>query len=188
VSDSQAVNAMIARVGDTFGRLDILVNNAGIPDSGAGIEQTTDEEWRRQFAVHVEGTFYCSRAAIPWLRRSPAGRIINVSSMWGQAGHHHSHAYCAAKAAILGLTKSLAKELGPDKICVNAIAPGGVHTGMTAHRSPEYLAEQYKTIPLGRWSQPEEISSLVVFLASDEAAFITGQVIPINGGQLIVGI
>jgi len=188
VSDRAAVDAMIARTVEEFGRLDILVNNAGIPDSGHGIEDTSDDEWRHQFSVHVEGTFYCTRAAVPWLKKSPAGRIINVSSMWAQEGHKNSHAYSAAKAAILGLTKGLAKELGQDKICVNAIAPGGVFTGMTAVRTPEQLMEQYKVIPLGRWAQPDEISPLVAFLASDEAGFITGQLIPINGGQLVVGI
>jgi len=188
VADRPAVDAMVARVGETFGRLDILVNNAGIGESGNGIEATSDEEWRREFAVHVEGTFFCTRAAVPWLKRSPAGRIVNVSSRWAQEGWMHSHAYTAAKAAILGLTKGLAKELGPYKICVNAIAPGGVHTGMTARLTTDELEALYRVIPLGRWAEPNEISYLVAFLASDEAGFITGQVFPINGGATIVGI
>jgi 3-oxoacyl-[acyl-carrier protein] reductase len=188
VSDSRAVNAMVETVGRTLGRLDILVNNAGIADDAVGIEATTDAAWRRTFAVHLGGMFYCSRAALPWLRQSPVGRIINVSSMWGQAAHEDSHAYSAAKAAILGFSRSLAKELAKDRICVNAIAPGHVFTPMLRPRTAAELAAEHARIPLRRWAQPEEISYLVAFLASDEAAFITGQTIPINGGELIVGL
>jgi NAD(P)-dependent dehydrogenase (short-subunit alcohol dehydrogenase family) len=188
VSHRPVVEGMVQKVIESFGRLDILVNNAGNVGSGKGIEDSTDKEWQDTLGVHLYGTFYCTQAAVPWLKRSGAGRIVNVASLWAQTGHENSHAYCAAKAAVLGLTKSLARELGPYKICVNAISPGGVHTPRHIGRPEHEITDQYKEIPLGRWAEATDAAYLVTFLCSDQAAVLTGQVFPINGGHLIVGI
>lgn len=187
VSNRVAVEAMVAGAARQLGGLDIVVCNAGNIHSGHRLAETTDAEWRATFAIHVDGTMFVCRAALPWLERSQGGRIIIISSMWGQTGAGHSHAYCAAKAAQLGFAKSLARELGPSGTCVNAVAPGGVHTRMTADMTAAELKSDYDAIPLHRYAAPEEISHLVAFLASDRAAFITGQTLAINGGHLIAG-
>jgi 3-oxoacyl-[acyl-carrier protein] reductase len=178
---------LVAEAVASWGRLDILVSNAGVVHSGTGIVETTDEEWRRTFAVHVDGCFYLMRTAIPHLKSSPVGRVILIASIWGQAGPGHSYAYCAAKGALMALAKNLARELAPFGICVNSIAPGGVMTRMAQAQSPEEYELDVASIPLGRYADPSEIAVLVSFLASDAGAFITGQTLPINGGQLIGG-
>src|SRR4051794_7335540 len=154
VSDGAAVADMVARVERELGRLDVLINNAGIPDREVGLLEVADEQWRRTFSVHVDGTFFCSRAAVPGMKRRRYGRILNVASRWALAGNETAHDYIAAKAAIMGFTKGLAKELGPFGITVNAIAPGGVFTGMTLRHPLERLQAEEKLTPLGRWSQP----------------------------------
>ncbi|MGH2594415.1 MAG: SDR family NAD(P)-dependent oxidoreductase [Actinomycetota bacterium] len=168
-----------------WGRLDIVVNNAGTIHSGTGIRDTTDEEWHRTLAVHLDGAFYLVRAAVPHLAASPAGRIVLVSSLWAQIGPGHSHAYCAAKGALLAFSRNLAVELAPDGICVNALAPGGVSTRMAEEQSEEEYRLDLADIPLGRYAAPGEIAAWVSFLASDAGAFFTGQTVSINGGQFI---
>ena len=188
VSDRRAVEQAVRKLGETWNAIDIVVNNAGNVHSSTGLAETSDHEWRRTFGVHVDGAMYVTRACLPWLERSPAPRIILISSLWGQAGVGHSHAYCSAKGALIAFAKSLAKELGPKGICVNSVAPGGVHTRMVWDTmSAQEIEDEYRSIPLGRYADPEEISYLVAFLASDEAAFVTGQTLPINGGELIGG-
>jgi len=150
--------------------------------------ETDEDEWRRQFDVHVHGTFHAARAALPWIERSSAGRIVIVSSEWGQVPPGYAYGYCAAKAALMNLAKNLAIELGPKGICVNAIAPGSVETRMMVDVTAAEREEDYRVIPAGRYADPEEISQLVAYLVSDGAAYVTGQTIPINGGSLIVGI
>jgi NAD(P)-dependent dehydrogenase (short-subunit alcohol dehydrogenase family) len=185
VSDRRAVEETVDAITTRWGRLDILVSNAGSIHSGTGLLGTEDDEWRHTFAVHVEGALHVTRAAVPSLRRSPAGRILFTSSIWAQAAPGHSYAYCAAKGALIAFARNLAVELAPDGVCVNAIAPGGVHTRMAEALSPEELQTDIGTIPLRRYAEPREIGALVAFLASDAAAFLTGQTIGINGGQLI---
>lgn len=187
VAAPDVTRQLVAEAVASWGRLDIVVSNAGVVHSGTGIVETTDEDWHRTFAVHVDGSFYLVRAAAPHLEASPAGRIILISSIWGQAGPGHSHAYCAAKGALLALAKNLARELAPFRICVNSIAPGGVMTRMAKAQSTEEYELDVASIPLGRYADPSEIAVLVSFLASDAGAFITGQTVPINGGQLIGG-
>jgi NAD(P)-dependent dehydrogenase (short-subunit alcohol dehydrogenase family) len=185
VADPLAVTNAIDTVAAEWGRLDVLVSNAGTIHSGTGLLQTADDEWRRTFAVHVDGALFLTRAAVPVLRESNAGRIIFTSSIWGQSGPGHSYAYCAAKGALIAFAKNLAVELAPAGVCVNAIAPGGVRTRMAEAFTAEELRADVESVPLRRYAEPEEIAALIAFLASDAAAFITGQTIAINGGQLM---
>lgn len=187
ISDVAAIAAMAAAVLDRFGSLDIVVNNAGIGRDRV-IEDIDQAAFDRMIGVHVKGTFFCAKAAVPAMKARRWGRIINISSRWAQAGHHMASDYIAAKGAVLGLTKAWAKELAPFGITVNAIAPGGVWSQMVLDNlGEEGVRREEKQVPLGRWAQPEEISSTMAFLASDEAAFITGQVLSPNGGKTIVG-
>jgi 3-oxoacyl-[acyl-carrier protein] reductase len=187
ISDTSAIDRMAADVLARFGSIDILVNNAGIGMDRV-IEDIDQAAFDRMIGVHVKGSFFCGRAVVPAMKRRGWGRIINVSSRWAQAGHHMASDYIADKGAILGLTKAWAKELAPFGITVNAIAPGGVWSRMVLENlGEEGVRREEREVPLGRWAQPGEIAESVAFLASDEAAFITGQVISPNGGKTIVG-
>jgi 3-oxoacyl-[acyl-carrier protein] reductase len=179
------VEESVNRTGALWGGIDIIVSNAGLVNSETSLEATDDDEWRRMLAVNVDGALNMTRAAVPWLRKSTAGRIIIISSQWGQVGPGHSYAYIAAKGALIAFAKNLAVEFAPQRILVNAIAPGSVLTRMIP--DPDRELALYPT-PINRLAEPEEISYLIAFLASDQAGFITGQTIPINGGAEIVGI
>lgn len=187
VSVRNEVEAAVAAVAEWAGGIDVLVSNAGLIHSNELLTDTDDDIWRKTFAVHVDGALHSSRACLPWLERSGTGRMIFISSIWGQSGIGHSYAYCAAKGALMAFAKNAAKELGPKGISVNAVAPGGVHTAMTAELDEAELAEEYDTVPLRRYAEPEEISYLIRYLASPEASFMTGQTLSINGGQVIGG-
>jgi NAD(P)-dependent dehydrogenase (short-subunit alcohol dehydrogenase family) len=176
---------LVQRVTRTLGGLDILVHNAGLIYSMTGLEATDDADFDRLLAINVHAPLYLTRAALPALRRSAAARVIFINSQWGQVPDGHSYGYMVAKAAQLGLMKTLAKEFVREGILVNAITPGAILTRMVPD---EYVAAEQAAIPLGRLAHPEEIASAVAFLASDEAAFITGQSLPVNGGALVVGI
>ena len=178
VSDEEAVQAAFRRIPG----VDILVCNAGICHYGL-ISQITPAEWRRLFAVNVDGAFYCIRAALPHMLRQQSGCILNVSSMWGQVGASCEAAYSATKGAILALTKALAQELGPSGIRVNAVAPGVIQTDMCAHVDPAVMESLRQQTPIERLGTPEDIARAMVYLA--DAAFITGQVLPVNGGFVI---
>lgn len=187
VADRGAVEEAVEAVAARWGRIDIVVSNAGTIHSATGLLETDDDDWRRTFAVHVDGCLNVTRAAIPWLVKSPAGRVIIVGSMWGQRGDGHSYAYSAAKGALMAFARNLAAEFGPQGICVNTISPGSIRTRMAADYTDKDIAEDSKTIPLGRWADAQEISDLVAFLASDQSSYLTGQTIAINGGQVICG-
>lgn len=188
VGDSGAVNAMVDRAIGEFQRIDILFNNAGIGQANGPFEAVTDEQWDRMFRVHVSGSFYCARAVVPRMKAQRYGKIVNISSTWGMVGWAEALSYCTAKSAILGFTKSLAKELAPWNINVNAIAPGGVLTPMSAPPGDmDRVREKFKQVPLKRWAEPIELGYLGAFLVSDEASFITGQLVSSNGGEMIVG-
>ena len=184
VSDPRQVQVMVDNVLDKFCQLDILICNAGIAQQKL-FGDLTDEDWRRIFAVNVDGTFHAIRAALPHFIHRKAGRIVTVSSMWGQVGGSCEVAYSAAKAAVIGLTRALAKELGPSGITVNCVSPGVIQTDMNAHLDGETLAALAEETPLGAIGAPEDVAEAMWYLASDAARFVTGQVLAPNGGLVI---
>ncbi len=184
VADETAVRRMVEAVEQRFGKIDLLVNNAGIAQQKL-FTDVTAAEWKRMMDVHVNGAFHTCSAVLPGMIRRKSGVIVNVASMWGQTGASCEVHYSTAKAALIGMTKALAKEVGPSGIRVNAIAPGAIETDMMAEFSAEDKAALAEETPLGRLGKPEEIAAAVSFLASSDAAFITGQVLSPNGGLVI---
>ena len=184
VADAVQAQRMVDTVLEQFGRLDVLVCCAGVSHVGL-ISQISGEEWRRLFAVNVDGVHHCCRAVLPHMLERKSGSIVTVSSMWGQVGASCEAAYSAAKGAVIAYTKALAKELGPSHIRVNCVAPGVIDTEMNAHLTTEELAALAEETPLGRVGTPEEAAAAIAFLAGDEASFLTGQVVCPNGGLVI---
>ena len=185
VTDSAAVDATIAQVVDRFGRIDVLVNNAGVLVPGL-VEELTDEGWDRSFAVNVGGTFKMCRAVIPVMKAQGSGRILNAASFAAIVPSVGSAAYAAAKSAVVSFSRTLAGELGPWDITVNAYAPGMVPTAMNGFDALEPAAQDrlLDTLTLRRWGRPEEIADLLCFLASDAAGYITGTLVDVSGGKL----
>ena len=177
VSDPRAVETMF----DTVGDVELLVSNAGIAHPEL-VQNVSDEVWRRLFAVNADGAFHTIRAAVPGMVRRKSGNIIIITSVCGVWGSSCEAAYSATKGALISLTKSLFKELGPSGIRVNAIAPGVIDTDMTACFTAEEKAAMAADTPLGRIGTPEDVAELAAFLASDRAGFITGQIIGCDGG------
>ena len=184
LSDTAAVQAMFERAAEEFGFIDTVVNNAGIAEQKL-FTDLTDEAWDRMIDVNLSGTFRTCRAALPEMIRRKQGTIINVSSMWGQVGASCEVAYSAAKAGVIGLAKALAKEVAPSGITVNCIAPGAIRTPMLDCFTEEDLAALAEETPVGRIGTPEDVAASAVFLASEGARFITGQVLGVNGGFVI---
>ena len=184
VADPVQVGRMVDNVLDKFCQLDILICNAGIAQQKL-FGDLTDDDWRRMFAVNVDGVFHAVRAALPHFIHRKAGRIVTVSSMWGQGGGSCEVAYSAAKAAVIGLTRALAKELGPSGITVNCVSPGVISTEMNAHLDQEALAALAEETPLGAIGTPEDVAEAIWYLSSDAARFVTGQVLAPNGGLVI---
>jgi 3-oxoacyl-[acyl-carrier protein] reductase len=182
VGSAADADRMVAACLDRFGRIDILVNNAGITRDGL-VLRMTDVDWAEVLQVNLSGAFYCARAALkPLLKQKQGGRIINIGSVVGSMGNAGQANYVAAKAGLLGFTRALAKEVASRAVTVNLVAPGFIETDMTANL-PDAVKETYRTqIPLGRFGTAAEVASLVSFLASEAGAYITGQVIHINGG------
>ena len=177
-----AVEAQVQEAFSQLPALDALICNAGIAHYGL-ISEITPDEWRRIFAVNVDGIFHCVRAALPGMLRKQAGVIVTVSSMWGQVGASCEAAYSATKGAVLALSKALAQELGPSHIRVNAICPGVIQTDMCANVAPEVLESLREQTPIERLGTPEDIAQAMAFLV--DAPFITGQVLGVNGGFVI---
>ena len=177
-----AVEAQVQEAFSQLPALDALICNAGIAHYGL-ISEITPDEWRRIFAVNVDGIFHCVRAALPGMLRKQAGAIVTVSSMWGQVGASCEAAYSATKGAVLALSKALAQELGPSHIRVNAICPGVIQTDMCANVAPEILESLREQTPIERLGTPEDIAQAMAFLV--DAPFITGQVLGVNGGFVI---
>ncbi|MBR1899143.1 MAG: 3-oxoacyl-ACP reductase FabG [Oscillospiraceae bacterium] len=184
LADASQIEAMAQTVTDAFGHVDVLVNNAGI--SVTGLLTDIDAAARRElFGVNVLGAIECARALLPGMIRRQAGCIVNISSMWGQVGASCEVDYSAAKAALIGFTKALAQETAPSGIRVNCVAPGVIRTPMLNCYDAQTLADLAAETPLGRLGTPEDIAGAVAFLCSEDAAFITGQVLGVNGGYVI---
>ncbi|MCL4426226.1 MAG: 3-oxoacyl-[acyl-carrier-protein] reductase [Firmicutes bacterium] len=184
VSDARQVEAMVKETLDRFGRIDILVNNAGVTRDGL-IMRMKDSDWEQVISTNLRGAFLCARAVARPMLKQRGGRIINISSVVGLTGNVGQVNYASAKAGLIGLTKSLARELASRQITVNAIAPGFIETDMTRELSEETRQAMQKGIPLGRAGQPEDVAKAVVFLASAMADYITGQVLAVDGGMVI---
>jgi 3-oxoacyl-[acyl-carrier protein] reductase len=182
IRDAAAVEQLFLQVQERFGKLDVLVNNAGILRD-RGIRKMSIDDWNAVLQTNLSGVFHGSKYAAELL--SEGGRIINIASVAGLVGIHGQSNYAAAKAGVIGLTRSLAKELARRQITVNAIAPGVVETAMMGEIKEEMRAEYVKQIPLGRFALPADIANAVLFLASEESSYITGQVLPITGGWLV---
>lgn len=180
ISKQEEVEKMIEGIQKRFGRLDILINNAGIIRDRT-LAKMTLEEWKEVIETDLNSVFYCSKATLPLIIANQ-GTIINISSVIGQRGNFGQANYAAAKAGIIGFTKSLAKEVGRFGVRVNALAPGFIETKMTENLSLELKEGVKRLISLGRFGKPEEVANLVAFLASEEATYITGAVINIDGG------
>lgn len=184
ISDEQQVAAMMQQVLSRFGKLDVLIHNAGIACQGLLADMDT-AQWKQMTGIHMDGAYYCCRTAIPDMVRRQSGVILTVSSMWGVTGASCEVAYSAVKAGLIGFSKALAKELGPSGIRVNCVAPGVIKTDMCASFDEETLSSLCEETPLGRIGTPEDVANALLFLASDKASFITGQVLGVNGGFVI---
>ena len=184
VSKEKAIKEMIEKTVSHFGSIDVLVNNAGISAVNL-LTDTTLEEWEKLFSINVTGTFLASKYAVKEMIKNHSGRIINISSIWGVSGASMESCYSASKGAVIAFTKALAKELGPSGITVNCVAPGFIDTDMNSDVTEDDRAAFCEETPLGRIGTPEEVAKAVLFLASDNASFITGQIIGVDGGVIV---
>jgi len=184
VTQSDATETALRDVQSRLGRIDILVNNAGIARDNL-LLRVSDEDIQKTFAVNVVGAINCARSAIKIMMRARTGRIINLASVVGEMGNPGQTVYSASKAALIGLTKTLAREYASRGITVNAVAPGFIDTDMTKNLPADAKKSMLEIIPLGRMGQPDDVAAAVVFLSTDEASYITGQVVRVNGGMYV---
>lgn len=183
ITDSALVDACVADTVERHGRLDILVNNAGITGKNTNLWETPDDWWHRIYAVHTHGTFYFMRAAIPHMLERDYGRIANVASIAGKEGNARSSSYSGAKAAVIGMTKSVAKELAHTNVRVNSITPTVITTPMNKQVSKDYHEALLAKIPMGRPGRPEEVADMIGFMVSEACSFTSGAVFDISGGR-----
>ncbi|MFH1097263.1 MAG: 3-oxoacyl-[acyl-carrier-protein] reductase [Candidatus Desantisbacteria bacterium] len=184
VSKIESVQAMIKKILDKRGKIDILVNNAGITKDGL-LMRMKDEDWQRVIDINLTGTFNCTREVVKVMLKQRSGRIVNIASIIGLVGNVGQANYAASKAGIIGLTKSVAREIASRGITVNAIAPGFIETDMTKVLAVEIREKLLGNIPLGRLGTPQDVANTVAFLVSDAASYITGQVIVVDGGMVM---
>tara|TARA_Y100001934_G_scaffold270035_1_gene354307 strand:+ start:1448 stop:2194 length:747 start_codon:yes stop_codon:yes gene_type:complete len=185
VADAEQAGALIASTIEELGQLDILVNNAGVTRDNL-LMRMKEEDWDEVLAINLKGAFNCARAAVRPMLKARGGRIVNITSVVGLQGNAGQANYAASKAGLIGLTKSLARELASRGITANAVAPGLVpETGMTGELAAEVQQQMLSAVPLGRAGTPEDVAHAVAFLASEQAAYITGQVLAVDGGMVM---
>lgn len=183
ISKESEVKSMFEKMEKDFGKIDILVNNAGV-SLVSMLCDTSEEDYDRVMNVNLKGAFLCTKEAIKNMVHNKWGRVINISSVWGNAGASCEVVYSASKAGLVGFTKGLARELAPSQITVNAVSPGLIDTQMNAHLSPDDIKELCDEIPVGRIGKPQEVAHAVLFLAGDDASYITAQNITVDGGWI----
>lgn len=184
IASKEAVSALGAKIHSTYGKVDVIINNAGISQIKL-FSDITEEDLRRMMSVNMDGAFFVAQEFIADMINKKSGKIINISSMWGEVGASCEVHYSASKAAMIGFTKALAKEVAPSGICVNCITPGVIDTEMNAELDAEAKAQLIDEIPVMRMGKAEEVAKLALFLASSDSDYITGQVIGISGGMVI---
>ncbi len=183
LTDPEAVERAALEAAKALGGIDILVTSAGITGPNAALADYPVEDWKRVFDVNVHGVFYCNKAVIPLMRAKDYGRIVNIASVAGKEGNPNASAYSASKAAVIGLTKSLGKELARTGIRVNCVTPAAVKTAMFAQMKQEHIDFMLSKIPIGRFGLVEEMAALIAWLASEECSFSTGAVFDLSGGR-----
>ena len=183
VSDLSSVMGAVEKTLGIISAIDVLINSAGISGPNARLWEYPVDDWKRVFAVNVEGTFYCCRAVAPLMRERNYGRIVNIASVAGKDGNPNASAYSASKAAVIALTKSLGKELADTSVRVNCVTPAAVRTPLFSQMTQEHIDYMLSKIPLGRLGEPQEVAALVGWLASEECSFSTGAVFDLSGGR-----
>nr|MBU1327768.1 3-oxoacyl-[acyl-carrier-protein] reductase [Candidatus Omnitrophota bacterium] len=184
VTDQSQIQDMVDKILDKFNKIDILINNAGITKDNL-LLRMSEEEWDKVIAVNLKGTFLCTKIVSKVMLKQRFGKIVNLASIIGIMGNAGQANYAASKAGIIGLTKSVAKELASRNICVNAIAPGFIKTDMTARLAEEVQKKMLSVIPLARFGEAKDVADLAIFLSSESSSYITGQVIQVDGGMVM---
>ena len=185
VSRSADVDAAVARLEGELGRIDVLVCSAGVPGDSLRTVDVQDEEWRRVMGINADGVFYCNRAVLPGMVERGYGRIVNVASIAGKEGNPMAGAYSASKAAVIGMTKAIGKDVARTGVLVNCVAPAVIETPILDGITQEHIDYMVERIPMGRMGEPEEVAALVCWLASEECSFSTGATYDISGGRAV---